>query len=270
MARIRTVKPEFWTDERIGECSFTARLLFIATWNFADDHGGLERSAKQLKAQAFPYDNIDCEPLVQELLQQGLLIEYHSGGKKYLHIKGFRKHQKNEKPAAPRFPLFEESSAVATPVPPASSGSTESSRGSTATSSGETRTSSGSSSSLGKIKEGKIKEGNGEEGSAEGRMARAPRSPNATRLPADFGLTPERRAIAETERADPDREFANFTDHWRSASGAKARKHDWDATWRIWCRRAADFRVPRNNGSAASEPTRTWRPTDDEDDHAGH
>jgi len=102
------------------------------------------------------------------------------------------------------------------------------------------------------------------------REARAPRSPNATRLPADFGLTPERRAIAEAERADPDREFANFTDHWRSASGAKARKHDWDATWRIWCRRAADFRVPRNNGSAASEPTRTWRPTDDEDDHAGH
>jgi len=76
---------------------------------------------------------------------------------------------------------------------------------------------------------------------------RAARSATASRLPADFGLTPERRAIAEAEKADPDREFANFTDHWRSASGAKARKHDWDATWRIWCRRAPDFR-PRGNG----------------------
>lgn len=108
MARIRTVKPEFWTDERVGECSVSARLLFIASLNFADDHGGLDRSAKQLKAQAFPYDNVDCEPLVQELLNHRLLIEYESGGKKYLHINGFKKHQKVEKPAKPRVPLYDE------------------------------------------------------------------------------------------------------------------------------------------------------------------
>jgi hypothetical protein len=107
MARLRTVKPEYWTDERVGECSVSARLLFIACWNFADDHGGLDRSSKQLKAQAFPYDNIDCEPLVQELLNQRLLIEYEVDGKKYLHISGFRKHQKVEKPGKPRVPLYE-------------------------------------------------------------------------------------------------------------------------------------------------------------------
>jgi hypothetical protein len=112
MARIRTVKPEYWTDERVGECSVSARLLFIACWNFADDHGGLDRSSKQLKAQAFPYDNIDCEPLVQELLNQRLLIEYEVGGKKYLHIKGFRTHQKVEKPARPRVPLYDENATT--------------------------------------------------------------------------------------------------------------------------------------------------------------
>lgn len=125
MARIRTVKPEYWTDERVGECSVSARLLFIATWNFADDHGGLDRSAKQLKAQAFPYDNIDCELLVQELLNQGLLIEYEVDGKKYLHIKGFRTHQKVEKPARPRVPLYEEKATthrVLTESSPTSSG----------------------------------------------------------------------------------------------------------------------------------------------------
>lgn len=109
MARIRTIKPDFWTDERVGECSVSARLLFIACWNFSDDHGGLDRSAKQLKAQAFPYDNVDCEPLVLELLKVGLLIEYEVSGKKYLHIKGFRLHQKVEKPAKPRIPLYEHS-----------------------------------------------------------------------------------------------------------------------------------------------------------------
>lgn len=107
MARLRTVKPEYWTDERVGEVSVTARLLFIGTWNFADDHGGLDRSAKQLKAQVFPYDAIDCEPLIQELIGAGLLLEYEVGGKKYLHIKGFRTHQKVEKPGRPRVPLYE-------------------------------------------------------------------------------------------------------------------------------------------------------------------
>lgn len=109
MARIRTVKPEFWTDEALGECSPSARLLFIATWNFADDSGNLDRSSKQLKAQAFPYDSIDCEPLVHELLAHGLLIEYESGGKKYLHINNFLKHQKIDKPTKPRIPFYEPS-----------------------------------------------------------------------------------------------------------------------------------------------------------------
>lgn len=126
MARLRTVKPEYWTDENVGQCSMAARLLFIGCWNFADDHGGLSRSAKQLKAQVFPYDAIDCEPLIQELIVAGLLIEYEVEGKKYLHIKGFRKHQKVEKPAAPRIPLYEPSSNIPRVLPessPSSSGS---------------------------------------------------------------------------------------------------------------------------------------------------
>lgn len=157
MARIRTIKPEYWTDERVGECSIPARLLFIAAWNFADDHGGLDRSPKQLKAQAFPYDAIDCEPLVQELLSQRLLIEYEVSGKKYLHIRGFRKHQKNEKPAAPRFPVYRDGTDGASGAPATSSGTTDTSSGGTDSSGGSSARSSGSSSSSleGKIKEGK-------------------------------------------------------------------------------------------------------------------
>jgi hypothetical protein len=99
-----------------------------------------------------------------------------------------------------------------------------------------------------------------------GSPARAPRSAHATRLPEDFELTPKRRAIAEAEKADPDREFLNFTDHWKSASGAKARKNDWDATWRIWCRRAPDFQRANRRVTPSDEPKLTWRPPPDEDD----
>lgn len=76
---------------------------------------------------------------------------------------------------------------------------------------------------------------------------RTKRAPLATRLPEDFALTPERQAVAEAEKLPADRTFAKFCDYWRAASGAKARKHDWDATWRNWCRSEADR--SRGNGS---------------------
>jgi hypothetical protein len=94
---------------------------------------------------------------------------------------------------------------------------------------------------------------------------RAARAPTARRLPDDFSLTEQRRAIARAERADADREFAKFTDHWRAASGANARKHDWDAAWRNWCRKAQDMR-PNGRGPPADEPKLTWRPPPDEDE----
>jgi hypothetical protein len=109
MARIRSIKPDFWTDEKLTECSMSARLLFIGTWNFADDYGNLDRSAKQIKARVFPIDSVDCEPLLQELLTQGLLIEYSVNEKKYLHIKGFTKHQVINRPSAPQCPMYEDS-----------------------------------------------------------------------------------------------------------------------------------------------------------------
>jgi len=122
MARIRTIKPEFWTDETLGECSPIARLLFVAALNFADDNGNLERSARQLKAQAFPYDSIDCEPLVLEMIRAGLFIEYHVADRKYLHIKGFLTHQRIDRPSKCRIPLYEESMRTHIPlVEPSSS-----------------------------------------------------------------------------------------------------------------------------------------------------
>jgi hypothetical protein len=109
MARIRTIKPEFWTDDAITECSTSARLLFIGMWNFSDDNGNIDRSAKQLKMKIFPADNIDAEPLLQELLAQNLVIEYQANGCLFLHIRGFAKHQKVDKPSKFSLPLYSDS-----------------------------------------------------------------------------------------------------------------------------------------------------------------
>lgn len=104
MARIRTIKPDFWTDEALTECSLSARLLFIGSFNFADDNGNLEASAKQLKMKVFPADSIDCTPLLNELIDHGLLIEYSVNGVKYLNIKGFKKHQVINRPSKSNIP----------------------------------------------------------------------------------------------------------------------------------------------------------------------
>lgn len=104
MARIRTIKPDFWTDEKVTECSMSARLLFIGIWNFADDNGNLQRSAKKVKMQVFPADAVECEPLIQELIAHGMLIEYSVSGDLFLHIKGFKKHQVINRPSKSNIP----------------------------------------------------------------------------------------------------------------------------------------------------------------------
>ena len=106
MARIRTIKPEFWTSPQVARVSFAARLLFIGTWNFADDYGNLPRDPDKLKMQVFPGDVIDVQPLIESLIDAGLLIEYtvNDTGERFLHIPTFRKHQVINRPSKRLYP----------------------------------------------------------------------------------------------------------------------------------------------------------------------
>lgn len=100
MARIRTVKPEFWTSEQVAECSTTTRLLFIGMWNFCDDGGNHPASLKQLKMQIFPSDDISVAEIgvmVNELITNELIDKYEANGKQYWHVLGWH-HQKIDKP----------------------------------------------------------------------------------------------------------------------------------------------------------------------------
>lgn len=107
MARIRSIKPEFWTDEKIVECCYEARLLFIGLWNFADDAGILKLSAKRLKMQIFPAEEFGSETiqgLLDELSSNSLIFLYSVGNDAYLLINGWKKHQKIDKPTY-RYPF---------------------------------------------------------------------------------------------------------------------------------------------------------------------
>lgn len=100
MARIRTIKPEFWSSEQVMECSPLARLMFIGIWNFCDDGGRHPASAKTIKALVFPGDDItadEIQALLLELSLNGLLSLYEASGKQYLQVSGWQ-HQKIDKP----------------------------------------------------------------------------------------------------------------------------------------------------------------------------
>lgn len=105
MARIRTIKPEFWTSEQIVACSPMARLLFIGLWNFCDDGGRIPFSPQNLKMRIFPGDDISSENvrgLIGELSSNDrgnpLVVIYDIEGKQYLQVTGWDKHQRIERP----------------------------------------------------------------------------------------------------------------------------------------------------------------------------
>lgn len=107
MARIRSIKPEFWSSEQVMNVSREARLLFIGLWNFADDSGRCVNSAKTLKAQVFPGDDdVDSTTIrrwLDDLSANDLLRQYEVDGKAYLWITGWN-HQKIDRPRPSKYP----------------------------------------------------------------------------------------------------------------------------------------------------------------------
>lgn len=91
--RARNIKPGFFRNEALGECSIEARMFFIGMWCIADRRGRLQDRPKKIRAEVMPYDLIDAEPLVQQLEQNGLIVRYEVDGEKYIWIRNFWKHQ---------------------------------------------------------------------------------------------------------------------------------------------------------------------------------
>lgn len=96
MARIRTIKPEFWRDELLAGVSPEAALLAIGLLNHCDDEGYFNANPKLVESDVFPLRtlSITTTVLLRELSGIGY-IEVFSGtdGKTYGKIVNFEKHQ---------------------------------------------------------------------------------------------------------------------------------------------------------------------------------
>jgi len=165
MARIRTIKPEFFTSPDTARVSHAARLLYIAMWSWADDYGRGEMNILQLRAFAFPEEDrwLDSElqslgkefqSLCKEVVDGFGLHVYKHRGRSFYQIPSWDSHQKTQRKASSKIPTFDDPESVPDLRFHESVGSSEEKQGS-------------SEFTQGKITPGTGEQGNREQGTGE-------------------------------------------------------------------------------------------------------
>lgn len=95
--RIRTLKPECWQDEKIGQLSRDARLLFVGLITMADDKGRFRAMPSLILGHVFPYDTDAIRKLarwLRELADCALIVLYEHGGVSYGVFPSWTTHQR--------------------------------------------------------------------------------------------------------------------------------------------------------------------------------
>lgn len=98
MAKIRTVKPELWEDEKLGKLKRDCRLTFLGLFNFADDQGVIKSNPVYIKSRIYPYDEDlrvnELKTWLDALVKARMLIPFEFKKEGYYVIRTFRDHQK--------------------------------------------------------------------------------------------------------------------------------------------------------------------------------
>ena len=119
MARKRMIDPNFWTDEKLGECLIEERILFMGLISNADDEGYGRANFKLLKSIIFPYDDFkvtDLEKWINHLCQLNIVILFEFDGQTYYNLPNFLKHQTINKPTKSVFPHINDERCSSTTV----------------------------------------------------------------------------------------------------------------------------------------------------------
>jgi hypothetical protein len=204
MARIRTIKPDFWRDENLAAISPEAALLAIGLLNHADDEGYFNAHPKLIESDIFPLRELSrpITVMVDELFRIGYIQLFQGvDGKRYGHIYNFSKHQvinkKNPSKIKELCNIPEDYCTTTVELPVGM-------------------------------------EGNGMEKEKELKKS----SQRGSRLANDFVLPEEWVLWADKERPDLSAKhvFEQFKDYWCAKPGKDGVKLDWQATWRNWVR----------------------------------
>jgi hypothetical protein len=102
MARARNIKPGLFRNEVLGAADPLYTLLFEGLWLLADRAGRLEDRPLRIRADVFPYRDVDIATMLSWLEEQGFILRYLANGLALIQIVQFAKHQnphKNEPPS---------------------------------------------------------------------------------------------------------------------------------------------------------------------------
>lgn len=109
MARIRSIKPEFFTSETLKRVEKSTRLTFIGLWTYVDDNGVGVDNAKLITAALYPLEDDFAEELnlviadLDDLEGVGVIQRYTVAGRALFFIKSWDEHQKISHPSKPRY-----------------------------------------------------------------------------------------------------------------------------------------------------------------------
>jgi len=252
VARIRTIKPEFFTSPSVAKLDYAERLFFQALWCAADDFGVGETNLNALLGLAFPDSDEITAPILRRFcanVARHLRVTFYTvRGRHYYAIETWEEHQKIEKrPERRKYPTPDDPDAMpdqriydgadSAPVMPRKSGAD--SRGSGA-GTGE------------QGNRGTGEQGKGNDGTTDV-VPSAPRPRNRRRVAEDYMPAPAViEAIKDETGATSEQlryQHRKFIDHWLKTGKPMA---DWDACWRNWMRTASE----RGEFGAASPGTK--------------
>jgi hypothetical protein len=120
MARIRSIKPDFWKSETIAALSMQTRLTFIGLWSYVDDNGVGRDQERLIMAEIYPLEEDPRETLahvhrsLDELADAGRVVRYTNKGRAYLRIANWDEHQKIDRPNKSRHPLPDDEGSTLT------------------------------------------------------------------------------------------------------------------------------------------------------------
>jgi hypothetical protein len=112
MARIRTIKPSFFTSETVTSLeNRDARLTFIGLWTHCDDEGRCLDNARLIRAALWPLDD-DVPPEVVDnhlamLAERSLIVRYAAAGRSLIAVRNWLEHQTINRPTPSKYPAPE-------------------------------------------------------------------------------------------------------------------------------------------------------------------
>jgi hypothetical protein len=234
VARARNIKPGLFKNEVLGVADPLYTILFEGLWILADRAGRLEDRPLRIKAEVFPYRDVDADAMLNWLEQSGFIRRYIAAGKRYILILEFVKHQNPHK--------NEPESVIPAPD---DFGTASEEIGTASEEIGSTRADSGF-----RIPDSLIPDST--PGAAAPKSKPSRKKPQ-TGLPDDFRPNDAGVEAARAAGVDLEAEVLSFR-NWHQSKGSVMA--DWQAAWRPWVQKAVEF----GRGGKAQSAADWWLP----------